>query len=284
MATGNPTAGPKSFLTYRNFRYLKVMLLGLVACAAVYWWFEPVGGRNGGTWTGWGLGSVAGLLMLWLLYFGVRKRAYFSTSADLQGWLSAHVYLGIGLIGVVLLHNGFQFAWNFHNVAFLLVFLVVLSGIIGIVTYSSVPGQMTRNRRGERIDFLYEQVADLNTEISSVALGLPDFYAKAAEISINETQIGGSWIRQFSGHDPSCGTGRAIKMIQEHHAELDDEQRSNIGRLVELLGRKAALLQRIRNDVRFKAIMDVWLFFHVPLSVASVVAVITHIIIVFYYR
>ena len=284
MATGNPTAGPKSFLTYRSFRYLKLMIAVWAICAGVYWWFDPVGGRNGGTWVGWGLGTVAGLLMLWLLYFGVRKRAYFSTSADLQGWLSGHVYLGVGLIGIILFHNGFQFAWNFHNLAFLIVALVVLTGIIGVVTYSSVPGQMTRNRRGERIDFLYEQVADLNTEISSVALGLPDFYAKAAEISINQTQIGGSWMRQFSGRDPNCGTSRAIKLIQEHHADLDDEQRSNIGRLVELLGRKAALLQRIRNDVRFKAIMDVWLFFHIPLSVASVIAVITHIVIVFYYR
>jgi hypothetical protein len=29
--------------------------------------------------------------------------------------------------------------------------------------------------------------------------------------------------------------------------------------------------------------MDVWLFFHIPLAVASVVAVFTHIVIVFFY-
>jgi len=283
MATDNPTAGPRSFLAYRNFRHLKIALLGLVAATGVYVYFEPVGVRNGGTWVGWGLGGLAFLLMLWLLYFGVRKRDYFSSSSSLQGWLSAHVYLGLSLLLLVPLHNGFQFGWNFHNLAFALLFLVVASGVVGIVMYATVPSQMTRNRRGQRIDALFEQVADLDTEISSVALGLPDFYAKAAELAINETRIGGSWLRQFSAADPQCGTARAIKQIQEHQAQLDESQSGSVARIVELLGRKSALLQRIRLDVRYQAFMEVWLFFHIPLAVASVVAVFTHIFIVFYY-
>ncbi len=284
MAAANPTAGPRSFLTYRSFRHLKIMLVGLTACAAVYWWYDPIGGRNGGTWVGWGLGTLAFVLMLWLLYFGVRKRDYFSSSSSLQGWLSAHVYLGLSLLMLVPLHNGFQFGWNFHNLAFAILALVVVSGIVGVVMYARVPSAMTRNRRGQKVDSLYEQVADLDSEISSVALGLPDFYAKSAEIAINQTTIGGGWIRQFSARDPQCGTARAIRQIQEHQGEeLDDSQRGNVARVVELLGRKSALLQRIRLDVRYRALMDVWLFFHIPLAVASVVAVFTHIVIVFFY-
>ncbi len=283
MATANPAAGPRSFLAYRNFRHLKVALLGLVASTVVYWWYDPVGGRNGGTWVGWGLGGLAFTLMLWLLYFGVRKRDYFSSSSSLQGWLSAHVYLGLSLVLLVPLHNGFQFGWNFHNLAFALMFLVVVSGVVGIVMYASVPGQMTRNRRGQRIDSLFEQVAELDSEISGVALALPDFYAKAAETAINGTKIGGGWLRQFSAKDPNCGTARAIKLIQEHQEALDERQSSDVARVVELLGRKSALLQRIRLDVRYQALMEVWLFFHIPLAVASVIAVFTHVFIVFYY-
>jgi len=283
MATANPTAGPRSFLTYRNFRHLKLTLLGLVASSVLYWWYEPVGGRNGGTWVGWGLGAVAFVMMLWLLYFGVRKRDYFSSSSSLQGWLSAHVYLGLGLVVLVLLHNGFQFDWNFHNLAYFLLFLVVASGTFGIFMYARVPTQMTRNRRGQRIDTMFEQLADLDAEISSTAAGLSDFYARASAVAITETRIGGSWIRQFSARDPRCGTARAIKMIQDHQEPLADSQRSDVARIVELLGRKSALLQRIRLDVRYRAFMEVWLFFHVPLAVASVVAVFTHIFIVFYY-
>ena len=259
------------------------MLVGLVACSVAYWWYEPVGGRDGSSWLGWGLGFLCLALMLWLLWFGVRKRDYYSSSSSLQGWLSAHVYLGVGLLILVPLHMGFEFAWNFHNLAFLLMGLVIVSGIVGVVMYASVPGQMTRNRRGQKIDALFEQVADLDTEVSSVALGLPDFYARAAQVAISETRIGGGWARQFSARDPNCGTARAIRMIQEHQEELLDEQRANIARVVELLGRKSALLQRIRMDVRYQALMDVWLFFHIPLAFAAVVAVFTHVFIVFYY-
>jgi hypothetical protein len=73
-------------------------------------------------------------------------------------------------------------------------------------------------------------------------------------------------------------------MIQAHRAELTNEQRANVARVVELLGRKQALLERVRRDVRYKALMDVWLFFHIPLAFASVVAVAVHVVIVFYWR
>jgi hypothetical protein len=43
------------------------------------------------------------------------------------------------------------------------------------------------------------------------------------------------------------------------------------------------LLERIRRDVRYQALLSVWLFFHVPLSFAALAAVGVHIFVVFYY-
>jgi hypothetical protein len=276
-------AGPKSFLTYRNYRHAKQALFLIGACAFAYWWHLPIGGRSGGSWVGWGLGGVSAALMLWLIWFGVRKRSYYSKSSSLQSWLSGHVYLGLSLLAIVPLHTAFQFGWNFHNLALFLTFLVILSGAVGILMYAQVPDQMTRNRRGQKIDTLFEQVADLDAESAGVALTLPDFYARAAEVAIHQTRIGGGWLRQFSARDPGCGTTRALQMIQTHRMELTKEQRANVARIVELLGRKAALLERIRRDVRYKALMEVWLFFHIPLAFASVIAVAVHVFIVFYY-
>jgi hypothetical protein len=277
-------AGPQSFLSYRRYRHAKLATLICVVATGIFWWDNPVGGRSGGTWVGWGLGGFSAALMLWLLWFGVRKRSYFSTSASLQSWLSAHVYLGLTLLVLVPLHSGFQFGWNFHNLAQVLVGLVILSGLVGILMYAQVPDRMTRNRRGQKIDTLFEQVADLDAECAGVALALPDFYAQAADLAIGETRIGGGWLRQFSGREPRCGTSIALRLIQDHRVELTQQQRVNVARVVELLGRKAALLERIRRDVRYKALMDIWLFFHIPLAVASLVAVAVHIVIVFYYR
>jgi hypothetical protein len=52
--------------------------------------------------------------------------------------------------------------------------------------------------------------------------------------------------------------------------------------LLVLLDEKGQLLTRARQDIRYKAIMDIWLYFHVPLSVALLAALLAHVIAVFY--
>src|SRR5690606_28581572 len=101
-----------SFLTYANKRWLWVALVLVLGCLLAYGWHEPVGAPpNGGTWLGYTLGTIGALLILWLLWFGIRKRRYGSGGGPLRGWLSAHVYLGTALALVALLHSGFQVGW-----------------------------------------------------------------------------------------------------------------------------------------------------------------------------
>jgi hypothetical protein len=145
-----------NFLEHRNYRYLKWagVLVGFALLA--YWATKPSGGASfGGTWFGYLLGSVSLALVLLLAWYGVRRRRtprmpdrrradrrrMMQTAGDpqprrrgrdrrlpsteesrrnrgtLQGWLSAHVYLGTALIAVVSLHSGFRFGWNVHTLA-----------------------------------------------------------------------------------------------------------------------------------------------------------------------
>ena len=53
--------------------------------------------------------------------------------------------------------------------------------------------------------------------------------------------------------------------------------------LESLLASKAALLRRLRADVRLHGLLEVWLYVHVPLSFALLAALLVHILTVFLY-
>ena len=92
--------------------------------------------------------------------------------------------------------------------------------------------------------------------------------------------------RQLSGTEPDCSTDEALKSVRNFIQDFsgDGQQRAGARRLLELLSLRRALLGRIRRDLRFKALLDIWLVLHVPLSFAAITAVFVHVFTVFYYR
>ena len=54
-------------------------------------------------------------------------------------------------------------------------------------------------------------------------------------------------------------------------------------RLLDLLSRRNELVARLNRDVQAHARMQVWLFVHVPLSVALLAALLAHVVSVFLY-
>jgi hypothetical protein len=274
---------PQSYLRYRRFRWLGASLGLLVAALALYLGAPHPSGRNGGTPLGYALGSLCAVLVLWLAWFGVRKRRYHARGAPLRGWLSAHVYLGSTLLLLVPLHAGFQVGWNVHTLAYGLVVAVVASGLLGIGLYASVPPDMTRNRPGQKLRALLQQIADVDAECRVEAANLPDRLARAVAGAIDETRIGGGLWRQLSGRDPRCATGAALKALDRSPEEPDAEVDPAIRlRLVGLLALKQGLLRRVRRDARYKALLDLWLLLHVPLSIGALAAVAAHVLAVFY--
>src|SRR5439155_20890651 len=126
----------EGFLRYRSFRWLKIALLLSLAAILGYALIDVEPHPNGGSAYGYTLGTIATLLILWLTLLGVRKRAMTPGTWSLKAWTSAHVYLGLSLIAIATLHTGFQFGWNVHTLAYVLMMLVIASGIYGIIAYS----------------------------------------------------------------------------------------------------------------------------------------------------
>ena len=279
----------ESILEYRHGRYLKVAALLCAAAVSAYVLDTPPAGLNryGGTRLGYGLGIVAAALILWLMWLGVRKRSYRSTFGTVQGWTSSHVYLGLSLLVLASLHCGFEFGWNVHTLAYALMVAVILSGALGVYAYLRYPALMTRNLAGEELEEILARIAELDGKCAQLALDLPDEVSTpVARASRGAARDVGAPARprwRFPGAALMCPTRAACRTISRIGANYSGEQAVLNQRLLGELTRKAVLIDRVRTHLHLRALLEAWLFVHVPLSFGLLAALIAHVISVFFF-
>lgn len=291
----------ESFLTYARYRWLLIGMLLMIGSIVAYSIHSPFEGANGGTWLGYTLGSIGAILIFWLTWFGVRKRSY-SASGNLRGWLSAHVYLGASLIIIATLHTGFQFGINIHTLAYVLMMLVILSGFFGIFCYLRYPNLITRNRSNTSREAMLEEIDALDQEALALADKLGPKIHNMVIKSVESTKIGGSAWAQLTARDnaqqvldstrdmldemtnqPETGEMPTMFAMVDFLAGAGGEDAEKLRSLMDVLQRKKMLTSKISRDIQYQALMEIWLYFHVPLTMALIAALIAHIVSVFFY-
>jgi hypothetical protein len=270
-------------ISHGGYFYLKVALALITFSISIYVIHTPLGQPNGGTWAGYTLGTLAGLLCLWLAWFGIRKRRYGVGNFKLQEWVSAHIYLGLSLIVVATLHAGFQVGWNVHTLAYGLLLIVIVSGGVGLYLYIRLPIRMSHNRGGITFDELMALVSDLDVSCTNLAVSLGDEVNTLNRDATENTQIGGGIFMQLSGFDPDCPTAHALERIGELAKNFRGDDTETGRQLVHFLARKNEMLAIARRDVQFRAWLNVWLLIHVPATVGLLVALAIHVFTVFFY-
>jgi hypothetical protein len=290
-------------LRYRRGRYLWWAVALCVLAAILYSTTTGLERRNGGTWQGYVLGTVAALLIVWLSSLGIRKRRYSSSLGSVQGWASAHVYLGTALLVVATLHCAFNFGWNVHTLAYLLMVAVIVSGCFGLYVYINSPGIIADNRSGGSRATLFAELFELDTQARDLAGRCDPTAALAVKSSIERTVIGGGVFRQLFGADNSwlmlgdagaTAAGAKIVANADQQAAIDyisqrlpraekSAESAVLQSLVTLLCRRQMILRRIRRDIRLNGWLRLWLYVHVPLSIALLAALIVHILVTFIY-
>jgi hypothetical protein len=292
-----------SFLSHRNGVWFWVALSLVSLSVLAYVWHEPLDIPNGGTWLGYTLGTLAALLIVLLTFFGVRKRAYFSHLGSVKGWLSAHVYLGGSLLVLATLHTGFQFGLNVHTLAWLLMVLVIVSGFYGVWVYWRYPERITRNRDGMNREMIFNEIADIDRKASLIAEGLGSPVDRMVITAIQRFSVGGGAWQQLTGGDRSRimvavnkGTQTSWKQVanptqQRLLDELtgllarsaDPKEAALLQELIDLISRKRKLVRQLLTDIRLQGLMEIWLYFHVPLTMALLATLLAHIVSVFFY-
>lgn len=271
-----------TFLTVDRLKYLKWATGLVVLCIFAYAFHSPAIKPGGGTWLGYTLGTIGALLILWLLMFGVRKRAYSSNLGTVKGWLSAHVYLGLALAIVATLHTGFEFGWNIHTLAYALTVAVIASGIWGVVLYVRQPAMMGNLLDGRSLQQHGQVLTEIDAESRRIAQNLSSQVQALVDASAS-TRIFENFFQRLRGSNPHCGTDRAVAALERPDARLDEQKSREFQELCTLQFRRQQQLKRIRNFVRLKTWAEIWLLFHVPLSFALLAGLLAHVVSVFFY-
>ena len=268
----------ESFLRHRDFRWLKIGA-GFAAVAILGYAVIPAApGAYGGTCFGYTLGTMGALLILWLALLGIRKRAMTRGRWSLKAWTSAHAWLGLALVVVATLHTGLQLGWNLATLAWTLMMLVIGSGVYGILAYATLPVGLSQNREEQTQPEMVEGLRAIDRQLHDAAQPLPMAEAECVHAAMAQNPFGGGLRQRLSGRAGNCATLRALTLLEAAPAT-----ETTIPRVRSLLGRRRALLDRMRRQMRLRALLEVWLYVHIPLTVALLAALTAHIVSVFYY-
>jgi hypothetical protein len=200
---------------------------------------------------------------------------------------------------IVLLHAGFQFGVNVHTVAFVFMALVIASGLWGVLIYMKYPERASANRDGSSRPELMDQLEELDRRAQRIAGDLNDDFRELVESGVARTQLGSTLWARLRGRDLSQvvlrsggqtnvvanpGQEAALDWLANEQSQATDaDSLAKIGELSALIRNKRQLLRQITDDLRLQATMEIWLYFHVPLTAGLLMALAAHIITVFLY-
>lgn len=265
-----------SFLKHRKFQWLWIALLLSIVCGVGYALIDQEPRPNGGSWYGYTLGTIGLGLIVWLSLLGVRKRRISEGRWSLKAWTSAHVYLGLSLIVIGTLHTGFQIGWNVHTLAYMLMLLVIISGIWGVYAYAALPKPLSTNRKEMTRGEMLEELVVIDRQLDAAAQPLGRAEADLVLGALRQDVFYGGAFGRLTGLYPGCATKAALAGISPGSSEAAQAVHN-------LLAKRADQLAQIRRLLRTKALLEVWLFLHIPATIALLAALLAHVISVFYY-
>ena len=285
-------------LTWRRYRYLKMGAALLLVSVLIFMFQGVEYGQpaNGGTWPGYILGTLGAVMIVWLSMLGIRKRSYRSKTGTVQGWTSAHVYIGTALLIVGTLHSAAQMGWNIHTLAWALMVIVIVSGFVGTYAYLHLPQRMITNRENRSRDSWLQELSDVDDAIRGNSQRCDADLQVQLVSALDATRLGGSFWRHLRGIDssvlqPAVGQvannqdqGFLLSLLSQRVPNARERREAELlNDLLGLVARRRVILAVLRRDARSDLWLKLWLVVHVPTTIALLLALTLHIVSVFLY-
>lgn len=278
----------QKFLSYGQYCWAKIALILTVLLLVSYIVYSQQTTPSGRTVVGFLYGVLGLLAMLLLMYYGVRKRTYTKNQWPLQAWLSFHCYVGVLTLLIIPLHAGFRFHGNIHTLAFVLLAVVVASGMVGAWLYLTIPQQFSQYGA----ELAYAGTSTIDTELHQLLQQMrvlsQDKSNAFARKCLEEMQRGlptrpVGWRLLFRRTPLATPLATRIQEFEADLHNIPEAEHAAFKRLGVLATQKWELERCLESQMRLKNLLEAWLYVHLPISLAMMVAVLFHIIIVFYH-
>jgi len=130
---------------------------------------------------------------------------------------------------------------------------------------------------------MVEAVAKFDAQLQTAAQPLAHEDAALVQHAFGEDPFRAGLLRRLSGRDAEGRTAAALQDMRHRLLTATGAYEATLENVILLLERKGAALERIRRHLRIRALLEVWLYIHVPLTFALIAALAAHIISVFFY-
>jgi hypothetical protein len=261
-----------------------------LAAVGLRMWCEPPGREvlAGGSAVGLIYGILGGLIIVfaWLLCaLRFVPSWWFIGSRAL--WLKGHIWFGLLSFVLILCHSGLRFGGFFEQTLYLVFFLVVVTGIFGVVLQQFLPRWLTIEVPSE---VPYEQIphvcavlrekADLEMDVKCVAVipatgeRIKKWYGELVRPYL-------AWPGQR--HLLSDASKTAQVFAQMRALPGVDPATSKVPELLNRLEEYCHERRRLARQESLYMLLHGWLYVHVPLAAVLMVMMITHVVITLYY-
>jgi hypothetical protein len=191
-----------------------------------------------------------------------------------------------------------------HTLAYLLMCLVIFSGFLGVYVYMRYPRLGTHNRANRSREELFTELGSLNDSGRKLSKQCDPQVQAVVDSAVDRTNIGGGVLAQLMAIDASQmlvvadennQSMATTRVSNRHQQALVDfiaqriprsrrqDEAANLQELLTMLCRRQALLHKIRKDIQLQSWMQIWLYVHIPLTIALLFVLAIHIVSVFFY-
>ena len=228
------------------------------------------------------LGLFAGVLAVALFFtnllYLIRRSLRFGRylMGSLKAWMNMHVVTGVGACLLAVLHSGFSVRDSAGGHALLAMVVVVVAGVVGRWFYAFVP--RAQNGRQKDIDELGTQVAAIASEWDVDGRGLNAEARQLVESSVDQAQIGKSFVSRIVGLVRSQWQLRNNLKAFAANARVDGMPAHQVSRILRLARRSHRLALQLAYYDDLRGLLSTWRWMHRWLAVLLLTLTVVHVV------